>query len=365
MALEIIQIVPRLPPTISGVGDYAYLLARELRERHEIHTRFIVCDTDWSGGDTLNTFSVQKLKAPRSDELLRCLLGSGMPNIVLLQYVGYGYERRGCPTWLVNALQEWRRSCGARRLIIMFHELYAFGPPWRSSFWASPLQRWIAAQFAKLADRCVTNLRRYGQWLGAREPRHFNHILAMPVFSNLGEQSEHDLVESRPPNMIIFGSAQWVKDLLGQHREKTLKCAQALGLQQLITVGSPVGTVPPRFPVPIKEHGQVDASIIAKLMRSSRVGLTDYFPGHLAKSGVFAAYAAFGLVPVLPRLNRSELDGCVAGETYLVPEQISTSGPATTVQKVADNARKWYQEHNLNRTTDAYADLIRESVLTC
>ena len=42
--MEILQIVPRLPPTISGVGDYSFLLAQELRRAHDIETRFIVGD---------------------------------------------------------------------------------------------------------------------------------------------------------------------------------------------------------------------------------------------------------------------------------------------------------------------------------
>ena len=48
---EIIQIVPYLPPSISGVADYAYLLARELRAKHDIRTCFLVCDPGWNGGD--------------------------------------------------------------------------------------------------------------------------------------------------------------------------------------------------------------------------------------------------------------------------------------------------------------------------
>ena len=52
-ALEIVQIVPRLPPSISGVGDYAYLLARELRATHDIHTHFIVCDPFWEGAENV------------------------------------------------------------------------------------------------------------------------------------------------------------------------------------------------------------------------------------------------------------------------------------------------------------------------
>ena len=39
-----IMIVPRLPPIVDGVGDYADLLARSLQTNFGISTQFIACD---------------------------------------------------------------------------------------------------------------------------------------------------------------------------------------------------------------------------------------------------------------------------------------------------------------------------------
>ena len=47
--MGIIQVVPTFPPVVSGVGDYALLLAEELRRSHNLHSRFIVGDPDWAG----------------------------------------------------------------------------------------------------------------------------------------------------------------------------------------------------------------------------------------------------------------------------------------------------------------------------
>src|SRR5262245_27172908 len=55
--MEIIQIVPSFPPAVSGVGDYALLLANELRKAHNLHTRFIVGDSDWAGSPEADGFS--------------------------------------------------------------------------------------------------------------------------------------------------------------------------------------------------------------------------------------------------------------------------------------------------------------------
>src|SRR5438093_5969188 len=165
MSLELTQIVPGLPPVISGVGDYAYLLARQLRAAHDIHTRFVVCDARWQGAKDFEEFSVDRIRAQQSEELEKELGASGMPSTVLLHYVGYGYQKRGCPFWLVQALESWKKRDTNRRLVVMFHELYAFGPPWRSSFWTSPLQRGLTKSLALLSDHCVTNLKNSMQGL--------------------------------------------------------------------------------------------------------------------------------------------------------------------------------------------------------
>ena len=114
--MEILQIVPGLPPAIDGVGDYAFLLARQLRKAHGINTRFVVCDPWWQsegGGQRTEVtnqgsvvgsqwsvvsgqFSVYQLRERSAEELLRVLNQPGISHTVLLQYVGYGYEKRGC-----------------------------------------------------------------------------------------------------------------------------------------------------------------------------------------------------------------------------------------------------------------------------
>ena len=42
MSTRILQIVPRMFPDVDGVGDYALQLARELRDRNQIRSDFLV-----------------------------------------------------------------------------------------------------------------------------------------------------------------------------------------------------------------------------------------------------------------------------------------------------------------------------------
>src|ERR1051326_8959918 len=75
----LVQIVPHLPPTISGVGDYALWLAEELRRSHDIHTRFVIGNPDWNGPPELNGFHVFKIPPRSATALAELLARSARP----------------------------------------------------------------------------------------------------------------------------------------------------------------------------------------------------------------------------------------------------------------------------------------------
>ena len=74
---------------------------------------------------------------------------------VVLQLSGYGFDKRGAPLWLLKEIEGRRRHI--KSFGVFFHELYAFGPPWSSSFWLSPVQRHIACRLAVLSDFWMTS----------------------------------------------------------------------------------------------------------------------------------------------------------------------------------------------------------------
>src|SRR5688572_26176134 len=133
--MRLFSIIPRLAPLVDGIGDYALSLARLLRQDIGIETHFIVTDPAWTGTGKIEGFEVTHLSRPSTAELINALPADAT---VLLHYEGYGYANRGCPVWLVKALEQWRMANNRRKLVTMFHELYATGPPWTSSFWLSP-----------------------------------------------------------------------------------------------------------------------------------------------------------------------------------------------------------------------------------
>jgi hypothetical protein len=67
----------------------------------------------------------------------------------------------------------------------MFHELYAFGPPWTSSFWLSALQKNLAMRLARLSDRILTSRQNYAKSLYDLSSGKHTQIPTLPVFSTL------------------------------------------------------------------------------------------------------------------------------------------------------------------------------------
>jgi hypothetical protein len=145
---SIVHVVPALPPLINGLGDYAALLAEDLAKLG-VDSRFVVAgmppadNVQFEVGD----FQVQVVREQQTEALVDALEVAGA-DTVLLHFVGYGYAKRGLCFWLAEGLQQWKSRSPRRRLVTMFHELYAFGLPWRSSFWTSLPQRRIARALA-------------------------------------------------------------------------------------------------------------------------------------------------------------------------------------------------------------------------
>ena len=59
--MNLTAIIPRLPPVVDGIGDYALCLARLLRDNVGIATRFIVTDPAWIGTGNVEGFEVRRM----------------------------------------------------------------------------------------------------------------------------------------------------------------------------------------------------------------------------------------------------------------------------------------------------------------
>jgi len=362
---NIIQIVPRLPPLVDGLGDYALNLAHQMWVDRHISTQFIVCDPAWQGH--IIESSVDVLPTHSADALLSLLLDKDSSertraSTLLLHYSNYGYAKRGCPFWLVDGIDRWLKT-GNKRLVTMFHELYATShKPWTSSFWLSATQKQLATRTAYLSDRCLTSRESYAQELTHLTSGYLSAVPTLPVFSGVGELQEITPIATRPPRLVVFGQAANRLRVYQKSLAALQRVCQQLEITEVWDIGTPLElNLTEIGDVPIVALGKQSAAEVGQILLHSRAGFIDYFSGSLAKSTIFAAYCAHGLVPLctFDRSPPQDCDGLVAGKHYNLADSAPNGLNLEVAQTIADHAYKWYQTHCLAVQANVFANQLR------
>ena len=343
----IVHVTPELQPMIGGIADYAAILGRAMSER-EIRQHYLVASHAALAYKQCIRASFPQalvLDSTTSNDLLRGLRDLEAET-VLLHYSGYGYAPRGAPFWLVERLGCWKELRAHHRLIVMFHETWASGLPWQSSFWLSPLQYWCVARIARLADAVVTNTSYYRARLESLL-RPGTPIQVQPIFSNIGEPDAVPAFDEREPVCVLFGrgvTRRRTNERFRRHFDEL----RTLGIERLIEIGvEPEITARLEWPFPVESLGPRKTSEISAIMSRVKYGLFDC-PVHVAgKSGVLAALAAHGIVPIHPE-GEGTFEGLEFGRDTV---NISAVSQVSDLRAARDGAsvRAWYRKHRLDR----------------
>jgi len=378
--MRIISIVPRLPPAIDGVGDYALNLARKIRQSSSITTHFIVCDPMWNGESEIEGFPVSKVPSRLHGNLLSLAQEScGEIDNVLLHYVPHGYAKKACPFWLLNALEDWKHSNSHRRLITMFHELYAFGLPIintgvqlersgirivaNSDFWLAPVQKSLTSRLACLSDRCLTSRQGYADVLLKLSGNKQKSISILSIPSNIGEPEEILPLAMRHRQLVIMGQQKNRLRVYQKAQTELKQICDTLEIERIIDIGPSIDLKQHSINgVPIVEMGRQSAAKISEVLSSSIAGFLSYNPSFLAKSGIFAAYCSHGVLPINYRGNISSVDGLIAGKHYWFPSrQFAVLDSLENFQTIANHAFKWYESHSLSIHAKVFVEQIAAS----
>ncbi|MBE9224276.1 glycosyltransferase [Phormidium sp. LEGE 05292] len=361
--MQIVSIVSGLPPTIDGVGDYALNLAQQLRKDFAIDTHFIVGNPKWVGEDEIEGFSVSKVSDRSVSTLLSLLNNNSRPStVILLHYVSYAYAKRGCPFWLIDGLQQWRNTRSDRTLVTMFHELYATGPIWASSFWLSPVQKNLASRLSRLSDRCLTSKQIYANLLYKLSLGQKSQVPILPVFSNIGEPEQAPSLAERCQRLVVFGGSSTRRRVYQRSLTALGNICQELAIEEIIDIGPPIGLkISDINGVPMVAMGKTAAEEVSKILSSSIVGFFDYPLDYLAKSTIFAAYCAHKMIPIGTFYAEESRDGLEVGKHYWLADRPLGKLSLELGQTIADNAYTWYQTHNLSQQAKTFASYLTEN----
>ena len=276
---------------------------------------------------------------------------------LILMMTGYEYSKRGTALWLLREMERQRHKI--KKFGVFFHELYAFGPPWQSAFWLSPVQRYVVRRMAEISDFWMTNREESAQWL-CRYAGHKPHAV-LPVFSTVGEPQS--LPATRKNRLMVFGGAGLRTKTYRTAGRELFQWAKRQSLE-IHDVGSPVTDTQVMDTLTangVIQHGRLEASQISDLMRDALFGVTAYPVNYMAKSSVFATYCAHGLCPmILSNGKYAPADGLLAGQHYL-PGVPTGLVDIDKTHRIGEDAWGWYQSHAVASHCNAlryFLDLI-------
>jgi hypothetical protein len=356
--LDIVQIVPRMPPLVDGIGDYSLKLAGQLRENHKIVTTFLVCQQRKRLNPLIEGFPAINLLSQDVATFVESLPADTQQ--IVLHYTNYPYVlgKHDAPFWLLNALESARKKYDLQ-LIVMFHEL----PLLKRTQYIRPIQGFVALRIAKLADHVLTNCASFeailSRWV--KQP-----VNVLPVFSNVCEPRHLPSLSERQSRMIVFGGPNRAR-IYKDSAKKLARTCDALGIEEIYDIGPSLKfenmNLSDLVGVPVVQMGVCSLEEISDLMLTAIAGFFDYsrFPGYLAKSGVFAAYCAHGLIPVSATYNPSEGDGIKVEQHYLVSSSDLTTLSLGDLQAIAHNAHSWYSTHNQQQSAARFAKYLHKN----
>ena len=347
---SLLQIVPQLPGTFDGVGDYALNLAKALSAGHGIDTTFLVAaNTSITSKEGFTVISGLDAHAAAA-------LGQKCEHVIL-HYVNYGYQARGIP-FALRAFVKHLRSHLRGHWVTMFHELYASGPPWKSAFWLRPLQVRIAHDMIDASTACVASNTPIKTAIHAHNAR--KRVLLVPVLSNFGEPELTDF-DALPKRWVICGGTALIARSLARFEQIHHLIPETFAPDQLDVVGgheaASIRTALDRISrgrpgLSCGYYPEVSVERSSELLRKSSFGWLDYYgagkmwPGMILKSGAFAALCAHGVVPILSHQEAPiSVDGDpLPGPYYITPSSISFP-TAEQLRETQQKVYAWYHAH--------------------
>jgi len=295
------QIVPRVSDNPDGVSDYAFNLANALWSNHGLKTVFAPAEP--SQASRKGEFEIASIADAGT-------LPAKSAHVIL-HYVNYGYQKRGLPFWLVPILRRVRETFGGR-LVVIFHELFAIGPPWKSEFWLQPLQKKIARDVARLTDARLVSSESMQQMLEGLVPG--LDVVVHPVPSAFGEPviDPAQLQARDNHRWVICGGTELIERSLRSFLRITDEIPSNVLPRNLVVLGgienSRVWLLLQRLAaIRYEYYPAVSPETASQILSTCAFAWLDYFttrtanPDLLLKSSSFANVCANAVVCVTPR----------------------------------------------------------------
>lgn len=299
-----------LEPGRDGVGDYTRQLASELiRQGHQIAIVALndkALAEEWNGVQTANSISIPVLRIPATwpakqrFERAKQWIDVIDPQWLSLQYVPFGFHRKGLPFGLGRSLQTLGQG---RQWHVMFHELWVgmekeATPKFKVWGYIQKYLIWLLIN--QLSPACIhTHSQTYQAYLA----RMGFTAARLPLFSNI-KQEKSALSSNHEIRIVVFGAIhslapidQFVSQLAHYRDARNVRISVAFAgrsgneLSNWMYVWGKAG-------FEVDQIGEQPSTVISEILNRSTVGLSTTAFAIVEKSSAIATMQAHGL-PVI------------------------------------------------------------------
>jgi hypothetical protein len=177
----------------------------------------------------------------------------------------------------------------------------------------------------------------------------------------VGEPRRELHPSTRAATAVVFGLTGVEDRLFGIYRSDLERIVATLGIESIFDVGPRSSSLPRTLAgVPVISKGALPQPVISKLLQQTRFGFIAYPIDVIGKSGVFAAYAAHGVIPVVfsdaDRLI--SLDGLRPNQHFLDGFRLSSGTEGWDLASIQGELFDWYASHALPVQVDFLTSLM-------
>jgi hypothetical protein len=151
---------------------------------------------------------------------------------------------------------------------------------------------------------------------------------------------------------MTFGGERGKRFALCDDAGPVAQALSQLAIGELVDIGPAVPIDRRTFEragIEVKQLGHLTAAAVSNHLRACRVGLLDYPLSFVAKSSVFAAFSAHGVVPILRNPGDVSSDGALyGGQVPSLASVVARAPSLDNLQQISQTVRHAYRENNLD-----------------
>jgi hypothetical protein len=181
----------------------------------------------------------------------------------------------------------------------------------------------------------------------------------MPVLSNVGEPGCGLIPGARAASAVVFGLAGVENRLFGSYRPEVERIAVTMGIKKILDIGPRRSPTPTSLAgVPLISMGCVSPLAVSETLQHARFGFVAYPVEVLAKSSVFASYAAHGVIPIVLSQEAGPFDGLQAGRHFIDGMRLEGGADVKHLTFIQSQLFDWYAAHS----SQIQASFIEQSI---